>query len=224
MGYVGGWRCCENNVFLIDTDKLCRDATCSGEPIDEVYMKYKFYYEDATRSSRAMESGACCDTTSNWQGDGNIEHDVPACPAGTPKHECIYVTESVQPVAYYGWQTGHKASDLVDLVFAAPHLHWAGIPMELIDHETNKTLCKVERTPGGGVMYGNGTTAGNEDGYLVGLTPCSWSGKNAYRGRRDRKLRSRLVYDATTAPTGVMSLWLNSVAAAPAKENGDIVV
>merc|ERR1712217_411962 len=188
-----------------------------------IYMKYKFYYEDATTSSRAMEGGACCDTTSTGQGDGNIEHDVPACPEGTPKDKCIYVTESVQPVAYYKehwWQSGYKGSDLVDLVFAAPHLHWAGISTELIDHETNTTLCKVERTSDGlgGVVYGNGTTPGNEDGYLVGLTPCSWGGKNAYRGRRDRKLRSRSVYDATTSHTGVMSLWLNSVAAVPSEE------
>merc|ERR1711948_131374 len=131
--------------------------------------------------------------------------------------ECRHIAESVQPLAYFGGHpksplSGYKGSDLVDLVFAAPHLHWAGISMELIDHETNKTLCKVDRTAGGGVMYGNGTTPGNEDGYLVGLTPCSWSGKNAYRGRRDRKLRSRSVYDATTSHTGVMSLWLNSVA------------
>jgi len=227
--YKGGWRCCENNVFLIDTDKECKDPTCSAEPIDEIYMKYKFYYEDTTSASRAIEGGACCDTTSVGQGDGNIEHDVPACAAGTPKEKCIFVTESVQPVAYYvehPWQSGYKGSDLVDLVFAAPHLHLAGISMELIDDETNKTICAVHRTADGlgGVIYGNGTEPGNEDGYLVGLTPCSWSAENAFRGRRDRKLRSRSVYDATTSHTGVMSLWLNSLSAAPAKENGDIVV
>ncbi|CAJ1431801.1 unnamed protein product [Effrenium voratum] len=40
--YVGGWRCCEHGVFLIDTDKECSDPKCSKEPQDEVFMKFVF--------------------------------------------------------------------------------------------------------------------------------------------------------------------------------------
>merc|ERR1712091_575857 len=107
--------------------------------------------------------------------------------------------------------------DLVDLVFAAPHLHWAGIRMTLIDHETNKTLCEVHSSPDNkaGITYGDGSTAGNESGYLVGLRPCSWGGANAPRFRRDHLLRTRAVYNATTYHTGVMGLWLMQVSTAP---------
>merc|ERR1711879_1104167 len=96
---------------------------------------------------------------------------------------------------------------------------------ELIDDETNTTICEVHRSKDGfgGVLYGNGTKPGNEDGYLVGLTPCSWNGTSAFRGRRDRKLRSRSVYDATTSHTGVMSLWLNSVSSVPSAEANVLV-
>merc|ERR1711871_1332222 len=115
---------------------------------------------------------------------------------GTPPDQCVFVTESVQPIAYYNEK---YASYLVDLVAAAPHLHWAGLSMELIDHETNETLCEVHRTDdwSGGVMYGTGNEPGNEKGYLVGLTPCTWSGQSSKRFRRDHLLRSRSVYNAT---------------------------
>jgi hypothetical protein len=219
--YVGGWRCCEHGMFLIDTDKECKTPDCAEKFVDEVYMKYTFQYEDATDSTRPMESAACCDVTSSGMGDGNIEHDVIPCPTGTPPDECVFVAESVQPIAYYDFVHRH---DLVDLVFAAPHLHWAGISLQLFDHETNKTLCEVHRSASndGGVMYGNGTEPGNEKGYLTGLMPCTWGGGKAPRFKRNQKLRTRTVYNATSAHTGVMSLWLMQVSAV--QESTGVVV
>jgi hypothetical protein len=190
-------------------------------------MKFTFEYEDATSDTRDIEGSACCDTTGNKQGNGNIEHDVPACPAGTLPDQCVFVTESVQPVGYYNeGPDSHAASDLVDLVIAAPHLHWAGISMELFDHETNEKLCEVHRTGDwrGGVMYGTGEEAGNENGYLVGLTPCTWSGQSPKRFRRDHLLRARSVYNATSSHMGVMSLWLNQVAAVPRAAKDELLV
>jgi len=205
-------------MFLIDTDKECKTPDCAEKLVDEVYMKFTFHYEDANDNTRQMEGAACCDVTSSGQGDENIEHDVTKCAEGTPPEEFVFIAESVQPIAEFGrrpWSKP-KASDLVDLVFAAPHLHWAGNSLELFDHETNKTLCAVHRTPdnSGGIMYGTGSEAGNENGYMTGLTPCTWGGGDAPRFRRDHKLRTRAVYNATTYHTGVMSLWLMQVAAA----------
>merc|ERR1719408_281471 len=133
-------------------------------------MKFTFYYEDATPASRQIEASACCDVTSDTEGDENIEYDVTTCPAGTAPEDCVHVAESVQPVGYYfpdkfpQTNVGPRGSDLVDLVFAAPHLHWAGIRMTLFDHETNETLCEVVRNSGndGGIIYGDGSVAGNE--------------------------------------------------------------
>jgi len=177
-----------------------------------------------------IEGSACCDTTSDGEGTGNIEHDVPACPEGTPPQQCLFVTESVQPIGYY--HKGpfpfdhHSGKDLVDLVIAAPHLHWAGISMELFDHETNETLCEVHRTHDwtGGVMYGTGEEPGNEKGYLVGLRPCTWSGQSPKRFRRDHLLRARSVYNASFYHTGVMSLWLNEVSAVPRAVQDEMIV
>mmetsp|Transcript_58584 Transcript_58584/g.128660 ORF Transcript_58584/g.128660 Transcript_58584/m.128660 type:complete len:479 (-) Transcript_58584:25-1461(-) len=219
--YVGGWRCCEDGVFVIDTDKECSDPQCSEEKEDVVYMKFTFYYEDAEPHARDLEGAACCDVTSVVQGDENIEYDIPKCPAGTPKEKCVHVAESVQPLAYYDTHpvspsSDYKGSDLVDLAFAAPHLHLAGQSIQLIDDKTGEVMCEVHSSSNntGGIMYGNGTTAGNENGYLVGLSTCSWSGNTTRRYRRDHPFRSRAVYDATRGHTGVMSLWLMSVSPA----------
>jgi hypothetical protein len=222
--YQGGWRCCEDGVFLVDTSKECKTPDCSEKIVDKVFMKYTFYYEDALASYRAIEAAACCDVTSDEQGAMNIEYDVTTCPAGTAPEKCVHIAESIQPVGYFSRfpkQSEPHGRDLVDLVFAAPHLHWAGNSIELIDHETNKTLCEVHR--GAGVIYGQGQTAGDQNGYLVGLTPCSWKEGEAPRFRRDHLLRTRAVYNATSNHTGVMSLWLMQVSAVP-KSDADIVV
>jgi len=180
-------------------------------------MKFTFHYEDARHDARQMEQSACCDTTadSSSQGNDNVEYDVLACVEGTPKDTCVHTTESLQPVGFFGSGSGYTGSDLVDIVFASPHIHYGGISLELIDPETNATLCEVHSTPdnSGGVIYGTGSDAGDEEGYLVGLLPCSWSGASAPRFRRDHLLLTRAVYNATKAHTGVMALWLMSVSA-----------
>jgi len=216
--YQGGWRCCEHEMFLIDTDKECTHPDCSEKPLDEVYMKFTFFYEDAQPDTRQVEPAACCDVTSATQGNENIEYDIPACLSGTPPEQCVHVAESVQPLAYFGDHpksplSSHKGSDLVDLAFASPHLHLAGISIELIDHVTNKTICEVHRTDDntGGIAYGHGTAPGDEDGYMVGLSPCRWGRSEAPRFRRDHPMRTRAVYNATMGHTGVMSLWLMDV-------------
>lgn len=61
--YKGGWRCCEHGMFLIDTDKECQTPECSEKIVDEVYMKFTFYYEDASSETRQMDGAACCDIT-----------------------------------------------------------------------------------------------------------------------------------------------------------------
>mmetsp|Transcript_32535 Transcript_32535/g.74336 ORF Transcript_32535/g.74336 Transcript_32535/m.74336 type:complete len:476 (+) Transcript_32535:62-1489(+) len=216
--YVGGWRCCEHKVFVIDTAKECKLPGCVEKPVDKVFMKFNFEYEDASEETRTIEPASCCDTTTDSQGFGNIEHDVLPCDH-MDGEECTFVTETVQPLAYYSTRPrlGPQPSDLVDLVYAAPHLHWAGTSMELIDDVTNKTICKVERQKDneGGIVYGTGKDAGDELGYLVGLAPCMWDTKNASRFRRDHPMRARSVYDASEYHMGVMSLWLAHVAAVP---------
>ena len=63
--YVGGWRRCEHGVFLIDTATVCGSPTCDAFPLETVYLKATFGYEDAQAASRALEPTACCDVTNS---------------------------------------------------------------------------------------------------------------------------------------------------------------
>lgn len=208
--YVGGWRCCAHGVFLVDTDKECaHDPACLAKPVDRVFVKFTFQYDDATAADRMLEPVACCDATSTVAGDTNIEYDVPLCPAGTDPRICTQTVVTTQPFDYY-YNDAVDGEALVDLAFAAPHLHVTALSLTLQDAITSETLCHVERGSGssGGVLYGNGTEPGNENGYLVGLLPCTWNGSNAPRLKRSHPLRTTAVYNASTYQTGVMSLWL----------------
>jgi hypothetical protein len=212
--YVGGWRCCAHGVFLVDTDKECaHDPGCLAKPADRVFVKFTFQYDDAAAADRALEPVACCDATSTGAGDTNIEYDVPRCPAGTDPRLCTQTVVTTQPFDY-SYERAVDGDALVDLAFAAPHLHVTALSLTLQDAVTNETLCHVERGSGsgsgsgGGVLYGNGTEPGNENGYLVGLLPCTWSGSNAPRLKRSHPLRTTAVYSAASYQTGVMSLWL----------------
>ena len=42
--YVGGWRCCEQGVFLIDTD-ACKLPGCAELPTSRETFKATFFYE-----------------------------------------------------------------------------------------------------------------------------------------------------------------------------------
>eukprot|EP00440_Ansanella_granifera_P007112 gb/GFBE01007702.1/.p1 GENE.gb/GFBE01007702.1/~~gb/GFBE01007702.1/.p1 ORF type:complete len:478 (+),score=94.30 gb/GFBE01007702.1/:1-1434(+) len=224
--YVGGWRCCEHHMFLVDTDKECSDPECSEKPVDDVRMKFTFFYEDAKPDVRQVEPAACCDVTSVVQGDENIEYDIPVCSEGVPGCvDGLHVVETVQPLAYFDEhpkspRDSHSGEDLVDLVFAAPHLHVGGIYLELVDAVTNKTLCSVHAGADntGGIAYGRGSSPGDEKGYLVGLDTCIWDGSTAPRFRRSHPMRTKAVYNASRGHTGVMSLWLMDVAAVAAPD------
>jgi len=212
--YKGGWRCCEDGVFLIDT-RQCKQAHCEGEPQATWFLKMNFTYESVAAGStavRPMEATACCDVTSTWQGDANIEYDVLQCAPGTPPSECVQVTSSVQPLAYYSArQRDLEGRALVQLNYAAPHLHLGAISLSLEDAVTNETICKVS-VGDRGVSYGTSARAGDEKNYLTGLRPCVWGGDQAKRFERRHPMRSVAVYNASQTLTGVMSLWLMTAA------------
>lgn len=209
--YAGGWRCCEDGIFVIDTDKECATPACLEHPKETVYLRTTFHYEDALPSTRAMEAAACCDVTSDDEGNANIEYDIEPCAAGTPPDQCVAVASTVQPLGFFD-DRATDGQQMLDLAFAAPHLHVSGISLELQDALTNQTVCKVSRA-NGGVLYGSSRAPGDESNYLTGLLPCSWSAENAPRFARSHPMRTIAVYNATARQYGVMSLWLMNAAA-----------
>jgi len=223
--YVAGVFCCHDQGFLIDTTEECSDSQCSEAIPDLVYGKVTVFYEDAEPGARDVERGACCSATSGDEGKSQKEFDIPKCAAGTPQDECVFYLENVQELAY---NVKHKGSykvkhhlveileknrlqgdDLVYLVNAQPHLHMNALSIQLIDDVTGEVICEMHQTEDnkGGIMSGRGTAAGDEIGFLVGVSQCTWDGKNARQYRRDHPFRVRGVYNASTAQRGVMANW-----------------
>merc|ERR1711907_419092 len=71
---------------------------------------------------------------------------------------------------YHSSATEHEKeedpNELVGLVYAVGHLHVGGLSLDLYDDETGELIFHSEPT------YGDGLDAGNEKGYLVGMSDC----------------------------------------------------
>lgn len=85
--YVGGWRCCDDGVSLLDTSK-CTQPSCAEYPKQRVVLKATFEYADEAADDVPLRPIACCDVTTTGPYQGNIEYDVPQCAAGTPPAVC----------------------------------------------------------------------------------------------------------------------------------------
>nr|GMD33897.1 uncharacterized protein LOC109163058 [Ipomoea batatas] len=83
-----------------------------------------------------------------------IEYQVEACSAATPADECVHSKSLTVSLPKGG-----------DLIYAYAHQHIGGIGSTLFG-EDGRVLCNS--LP----IYGNGTEAGNEDGYIVGMSTC----------------------------------------------------
>ena len=127
------------------------------------------------------------------------------------------IVETVQPIdgAFDGGgfggqdevEQGRKQNNetgVVALPYAVGHLHTGGIDISLYDNVTDELVCRSE------AIYGNGTEAGNEDKYLVGMTPCVF--KDPPQFDVDHPMRIVARYNATQTRRGVMALWLMQVA------------
>merc|ERR1711920_1134668 len=88
----------------------------------------------------------------------------------------------------------------VDLVYAVGHLHVGGLSLDLYNDETGELICHSAPT------YGEGLEAGNEKGYLVGMSDCVFD-PPLYM-KRSEVLRTVSRYNNTVNHHGVMALWL----------------
>ena len=79
--YQGGWRCCEDGNYLLDTDKY----DTADFPEDTVYAKWvlTFVDEDASDLNLKKTYASNLDVTGSLDTLGNIEFDVPqvSCPS-----------------------------------------------------------------------------------------------------------------------------------------------
>jgi len=203
--YEGGFRCCEHGVFLLNTDKHSVDSL----PESTYYFKFTFYYVEADKDIVPVRPPACCDATGNLTIGGNVEFDVPKCPDGTPEKLCVFEVVTRQYIdllpKYHTNESDHQDPKAeIDLVYAVGHLHVGGISIDLYNDDTGELLCHSKPS------YGYSSQPGDENNYLVGMSPCIFH--KPPRLTKDTIVRVVARYDSTVNHHGVMALWLISVA------------
>jgi len=204
--YEGGFRCCEHGVFVVDTDAFPPETL----PETTFYFKFNFEYESVTPNTLQVRPPACCDVTANLTVGGNIEYDVPACTPGVAAEDCVHEMTSSQ---FFDLMPNYHSSDTskgdvdpatpVDLVYAVGHLHVGGLSLDLYDDETGELIC--HSVP----KYGTGEEAGDEKGYLVGMSSCTFD--PPLRMTKETVVRTVARYNNTINRHGVMALWLMEV-------------
>jgi len=193
--YTGGYRCCENGVFLEGSGQATPASTAMT-----VYAKLTFRHAPP-RSPMKPLVGLTIDVTADVNGQGNIEYTIDRCPAGTPAADCVHTATNVQNYGYL--PPSMNASEYaIDLVYAVGHVHTGAISLELVDGVTGQQLCNAK------LRYGTSEQPGDEAGYLVGIEPCVWS--PPLRLKVGHPLRTVARYNNSEPHTGVMSLWLTS--------------
>ncbi|OQR98369.1 hypothetical protein ACHHYP_08685 [Achlya hypogyna] len=202
--YTGGLWCCNTGEFCLEKNELPTPAPATST----YYMRYTIEYDDIKPENRELYLAGCCDASGDLVHHGAVEYDVPKCdPSVNPG--CVYTISARQHVGQ-----GNMVFDLgndyvqddreVELVYAVGHQHRAGLGIHLYNDTTDELLCSSVPT------YGNGTVAGNEDGYVIAMSTCTFNPPR--RMRTTDVLRIVASYDSTTAHTGVMSLWYLAIA------------
>ncbi|TKW11462.1 hypothetical protein SEVIR_6G235200v4 [Setaria viridis] len=124
-----------------------------------------------------------------------VEYEVEECsPERRAKNDCVHVQVAKQVVPRGG-----------DLVFGVAHQHAAGIGSSLHGQD-GRLLC--ESIP----SYGDGEEAGNEAGYIVGMSTCYHPAPGAVTVRDGETLTVVSNYSSERRHTGVMGLFYILVA------------
>merc|ERR1711937_889591 len=195
--YKGGFRCCENGNYLIDTDNYNVDEF----PEDVVYGKFvlTFLDDDARELGIKETTGIGHDVTGSLETRGNIEFDVPQCENGTLPEDCIYEQSTVM---YADGGIDGSTDGKFLIPYTVGHLHVGGIDISLYDDSTGELICRSE------AIYGNGTEPANEENYIVGMTPCYFDDPPVFNKNDKFRIVSR--YNNTKPHFGVMSLFLST--------------
>lgn len=203
--YVGGIMCCELPGMFIDTTE-CATPSCDDLPLDTVVLKTTIHFEDVADDTREVINLACCDLPSHDNGTFTVEFDVAECEPGTETADCVRTFETVVEMRWAGRgaDQAFEGTTHVELAYALPHLHEGGLSIELQDALTNQTILLANRA-NGGVVYGTGTTPGNERGYITGFRETTWNVADAPVYEFGHPMRLIAIYNATTYTSGAMA-------------------
>ncbi|CAI5715997.1 unnamed protein product [Peronospora destructor] len=213
--YHGGLRCCKDAEFCLEHAELEVAASSNAT----YYLRYSLDYAEIVPENRPLYLAACCDATGDLELMGNIEYDVPVCDPNTHPG-CVHTLSTRQrlnrgsiPLFSYQQHPPEPERD-VELVYAVGHQHRGGLGIQLYDDASGDLLCAS--VP----KYGSGTEAGNEDGYVISMSTCTFDPPR--RMRTSDIVRVVALYNHTLPHTGVMSIMYMALSDFPLK--GDATV
>ncbi|KAM7475814.1 hypothetical protein LguiB_023057 [Lonicera macranthoides] len=190
-GYEGRWLL---NVHAIDTrgaeDSLgCTECRC------DLYNVTKDEYGQPLNQDYVGGLRCCYDETRC-----RIEYNIESCVAGVASDSCVDSRRVSLSMLTGG-----------DVIYGAAHQHTGGIGSALYG-EDGRVICSS--LP----IYGDGKEAGNEAGYIVGMSAC-YPQPGTVKISNGETLILESNYSSTQGHTGVMGLFYLLVADPPTKPN-----
>lgn len=206
--YHGGLRCCEDSQFCLEKADLAAELETST-----YYLRYTIEYSEIVPENRPLYLAGCCDASGDESHHGNVEYDVPKCdPELHPG--CVHTLATRQALdlgqnSVYQFTQGKQSFEdrEVELVYAVGHQHRGGLGIQMFDEKSGDLLCSSVPT------YGTGNEVGNEAGYVVSISTCTFDPPR--RMRASDLVRIVALYNNTEAHTGVMSLMYLALADLP---------
>ncbi|OAE33165.1 hypothetical protein AXG93_4773s1380 [Marchantia polymorpha subsp. ruderalis] len=178
-------RCCHNNEhcavkegFQGKKRDLYFQYTVEFLPMEPSLVPVNVYLLDVTDDRTSMEEKPRC----------KVEYHVEQCDKSKDS-ACLHEMKAVASL---------PNEKEVDVVYVNGHLHIGGHNIEL-RHEDGGLICNSE------TIYGKGDEAGNEAGYVVGMTAC-YPERGTQRIKPGEELHIRAVYSSEEEHTGVMGL------------------
>ncbi|KAJ1420895.1 Stress up-regulated Nod 19 [Sesbania bispinosa] len=192
--YRGGLECCPDNI-------RCRLKKGFQGPKRSLYLKYtvmwvdwdnfvvsaKIYIFDVTdtlNKSKGMSPKHNC----------KVEYDVEPCSKGHMKgNDCVDVKKTSLPM-----QTGGY------VIYGVGHQHAGAIASTLYGQDGRVICTSIPK-------YGNGTEAGNEKGYVVGMSTC-YPQPGSVKILDGENITLEISYNNSEMHTGVMGIFYFLVA------------
>ncbi|KAJ0969274.1 hypothetical protein J5N97_022151 [Dioscorea zingiberensis] len=201
-GYIGGLKCCYDHTqcpvqegFGGARRKLWLRYKVNWLDWDDTIVPVKIYIFDVTYTASAVDGAlpGC-----------KVEYQVEPCDLSDRSNdECIYTKKAKMVIPRGG-----------DIVYGVAHQHSGGIGSALYGQD-GRVLCASMPT------YGDGKEAGNEKGYIVGMSTC-YPKPSSVKVSDGEVLTLVSNYSSSEMHTGVMGLFYILVAETQIEEQVEV--
>ncbi|KAJ4975754.1 hypothetical protein NE237_000860 [Protea cynaroides] len=202
-GYVGGLKCCHDKTQCMVQEgfenikrSLYLRYTVKWVDWEDTIVPVKIYILDVTDDGKRVDHGS----TEQVESQGcKVEYDVESCNGNDLENNRCIDTKRASIVMPHGG----------DVIYGVAHQHSGGLGSTLF-REDGQPICSSI------AIYGEGEEAGNEAGYIVGMTSC-YIQPGTVRISDKETLILESYYNSTQKHTGVMCLFYILVADSPPK-------